>query len=160
MSCHFLLQGNFPTQVLNPGLLHCRQTLYCLSPKGSPFKNKGNDIYMCLGFPDGSRAKESACQSRRCGLDPWVRKMPWRREGQPTPVLLPEESHGQRSLGGLQSMGSQIVRHNLATKQQRQHTTVKISSLEDKDFESGGQGKPSSHFVSLTACQESPVSGI
>ena len=29
--CHFLLQGIFPTQGSNPGLLHCRQTLYHLS---------------------------------------------------------------------------------------------------------------------------------
>ena len=33
-------------------------------------------------------------------FDPWVRKMPWRREWQPTPVFLPGESHGQRSLVG------------------------------------------------------------
>ena len=31
MGCHFLLQGIFPTQGLNPGLLHCRQILYQLS---------------------------------------------------------------------------------------------------------------------------------
>ena len=31
MGCHFLLQGIFPTQGLNPGLLHCRQILYRLS---------------------------------------------------------------------------------------------------------------------------------
>ena len=31
-----LLQGIFPTQVLNPGFLHCRQILYQLSHKGSP----------------------------------------------------------------------------------------------------------------------------
>ena len=36
MECHFLLQGIFPTQELNPGLLHCRQTLYRLSHQGSP----------------------------------------------------------------------------------------------------------------------------
>ena len=35
MDCHFLLQGIFPTQGSNPGLLHCRQTLYCLSHQGS-----------------------------------------------------------------------------------------------------------------------------
>ena len=34
---HFLLQGIFPTQESNPGLLHCRQILYRLSYKGSPF---------------------------------------------------------------------------------------------------------------------------
>ena len=36
VDCHFLLQGIFPTQELNPDLLHCRQTLYCLSHQGSP----------------------------------------------------------------------------------------------------------------------------
>ena len=35
-----------------------------------------------------------------CGLDPWVRKLLWKREWQPTPVFLPGESHGQRSLVG------------------------------------------------------------
>ena len=36
VGCHFLLQGIFPTQGSNPGLLHCRQILYCLSHQGSP----------------------------------------------------------------------------------------------------------------------------
>ena len=36
VGCHFLLQGIFPTQGSNPGLLHCRQILYQLSFKGSP----------------------------------------------------------------------------------------------------------------------------
>ena len=35
---------------------------------------------------------------KRCGFDPWVGKIPWRRAWQPTPVFLPRESHGQRSL--------------------------------------------------------------
>ena len=34
MGCCFFLQGIFPTQGLNPGLPHCRQTLYCLSHQG------------------------------------------------------------------------------------------------------------------------------
>ena len=36
VGCHFLLQGIFPTQGSNPGLLHCRQILYHLSHQGSP----------------------------------------------------------------------------------------------------------------------------
>ena len=36
VGCHFLLQGIFLTQGSNPGLLHCRQTLYPLSHQGSP----------------------------------------------------------------------------------------------------------------------------
>ena len=37
VGCHFLLQRIFPTQGLNPGLLHCRQTLYHLSHQGNPW---------------------------------------------------------------------------------------------------------------------------
>ena len=56
---------------------------------------------------------QSVClQFRRLGLDTWVRKIPWRRKWQPTPVLLPRKSHGRRSLV---SMGSQRVRHDGAT---------------------------------------------
>ena len=56
-----------------------------------------------LSFPGGASGKEPACQSRRCqrcGLDPWVGKVPWRRTWPSTPVSLPGESHGQRSLAG------------------------------------------------------------
>ena len=35
VGCHFFLQGIFPTQGLNPGLLHCRQIIYWLSYKRS-----------------------------------------------------------------------------------------------------------------------------
>ena len=51
-----------------------------------------------LFLPDSSSGKESAC--KRLGFDPWVGKIPWRRAWQPTPVFLPGESHGQRSLAG------------------------------------------------------------
>ena len=54
-----------------------------------------------LGFPGSSAGKESACQCRRHNrhrFDSWVGKISWRRAWQPTPVFLPGESHGQRSL--------------------------------------------------------------
>ena len=38
--------------------------------------------------------------SRRPGFDLWVRKIPWRRKWQPTPVFLPGKSHGQREEPG------------------------------------------------------------
>ena len=53
-----------------------------------------------LGFPSGSDSKESACQCRKPGFDPWARKICWRRKWQPTPVFLPGEFHGQRRLEG------------------------------------------------------------
>ena len=53
-------------------------------------------------FPGGANGKEP-CQCRRHKgheFNPWVGKIPRRRAWQPTPVFLPGESHGQRSLAG------------------------------------------------------------
>ena len=47
VGCHFLLQGIFLTQGLNPGLPHCRQTLYPLSHQGSPIVSY-NPLYFCI----------------------------------------------------------------------------------------------------------------
>ena len=47
VGCHSLLQGIFLTQGWNPGFLHCRQILYCLSHQGSP-KNIGVECYFLL----------------------------------------------------------------------------------------------------------------
>ena len=44
-------------------------------------------------------------QCGRPGFNPWVRKTPWRRKWQPTPVLLPGKSHGQKSLVGYSPWG-------------------------------------------------------
>ena len=56
------------------------------------------------GFLGGSDDKESACNAEDLGMipgfNPWIGKFPWRRKWQPTPVVLPEKSHGQRSLVG------------------------------------------------------------
>ena len=61
----------------------------------------------------------------RPGFDPWVGKIPWRREWLPTPVFLPREFHGQRSLTS-KEMGTavrltnthihKILRENLTLK--------------------------------------------
>ena len=56
-----------------------------------------------MGFPGGTSSKEPGCQCRRhkrCEFDPWVQKIPWRSAWQPTPVFMPEESCGPRSLVG------------------------------------------------------------
>ena len=55
-----------------------------------------------LGFPGGTSGKEPPCQRRRhkrLRFNPWVRKIPWRRKWQFTPVFLPGESHGHRGAG-------------------------------------------------------------
>ena len=69
-------------------------------------------------FPWWLSDKDSACQCRRLGFDPWVRKIPWRRKQQPTPVFWPGKSHGQRrSLAGHIPWGHRVG-HDLVTKLQ------------------------------------------
>ena len=58
-----------------------------------------------MGVPGSSDGKSISLQCGRPGFDPWVRKIPWRRKWQPTPVLLPGKSHGPRSLVGPSSWG-------------------------------------------------------
>ena len=52
------------------------------------------------GSPGGASGNEPACQGGRSKFDPWVGKIPQRREWQPTPVFLSGESHGQGSPAG------------------------------------------------------------
>ena len=54
-------------------------------------------IYICmlqLQLPRWLSGKESACQCRRHGFDPWVRQILWSRKWQLTPVFLPGKFHG------------------------------------------------------------------
>ena len=56
-----------------------------------------------MDFPSGTSGKEPTCQCRRRKtqvFDLWVRKVPWRRAWQPTPVFLPGKSREQRILAG------------------------------------------------------------
>ena len=58
-----------------------------------------------LGLPWWLSGKELACKCRTCRFDPWVGKIPWGREWQPTLVFLPGKSHRQRSLMGWRLWG-------------------------------------------------------
>ena len=90
------------------------------SPDGVPSKWKemeslesgGNNLYLWR-TPGGASGKELACQcrrQRRPRFDPWVWKIPWRRKWHSTPVFLPGESHGQRSLAGYSGEESGVVK--------------------------------------------------
>ena len=55
----------------------------------------------------GGKEPTSQCRRyKRCGFNPWVRKIPWRREWQPVPVFLPGEFIGQRRMAGYGPWGS------------------------------------------------------
>ena len=60
-------------------------------------------LLLSTKHPGGAGGKVLVCQFRRhkrLRFCPWVGKIPFRRAWQPTPVFLPGESHGQRSLAG------------------------------------------------------------
>ena len=59
----------------------------------------------CSGLPWWLRGWSVCLQCGRPGFDPWVGKIPWRRIWHPTPVFLPGDSHGQRSLAGYSPWG-------------------------------------------------------
>ena len=70
----------------------------------------GHDILFLVfegtaGLPWWLRGWSICLQCGRPGFDPWVGKIPWRRRWQPTPVFLPGESHGERSLVGYSPCG-------------------------------------------------------
>ena len=58
-----------------------------------------------LGFPGSSVIKNSPPNAGDLGSIPGSGRVPWRRKWHPTPVFLPGESHGQRSLAGCSSWG-------------------------------------------------------
>ena len=58
--------------------------------------------------PGGTSGIEPTRQSRKLSFDPWVGKIPWRGKWQPTPVFLPGESQGQRSLEGYSPWGHRV----------------------------------------------------
>ena len=73
------------------------------------------DLYISPGFPDGTSGKEPACQSRRHKthrFDPWVRKIPLEEEMATHSSTLIWRIPWTKEPGGLQTMGSQRVRHN------------------------------------------------
>ena len=99
-----------------------------------------------MGFPGGSLVKNPPAM-QRCGFNSWVRKIPWRRKWQPTPVFLPGKSHGQRILACCSPWGHKRLGHNLATKQQSMiyllyHLKLtKTAMKEDITPKSAGPGK-------------------
>ena len=58
-----------------------------------------------MGFPGSSVVKNLPANAGDVGFNPWVGKIPKRREWQPILVFLPGKSHGQRSLVGCSPQG-------------------------------------------------------
>ena len=99
-----------PRDLPDPGIEPGSPSLQADSSLSEPPGKPCVCVCVCVteGFPGCTHGKEPACQCRRHkrqGSDPWVRKIPWRRAWQPTPVFLPGESHGRRSLADYSPWG-------------------------------------------------------
>ena len=106
MGSHSLLQGNFPNQGSNLGLLHCRRILCHLSRQGSPCLSLGASVNIEIRRVCSSQAEMScSLKSEASPIFPESLLLPRRRPWQPTPGLLPGKSHGWRSLVGCSPRG-------------------------------------------------------
>ena len=76
--------------------------------EASPLLRVGNSGWDQPSSSSPSLSMDNSClcnQTWRCKFDPWVGKFPWSRKWQPTPVFLPGEFHGHRSLAGYSPWG-------------------------------------------------------
>ena len=81
-----------------------------------------------FGLPWWLRQLSVCLQCGRPGFDPCIRKIPWRRKWQPTPVLLPGESHGWKTLVGYNPWG----RKELDTAERLHFTSLQTKMRVEK----------------------------
>ena len=89
------------------------------------------------GLPLWLSGKEPTCQCRRhkrLRCNPWVRKMPWKRKQQPTPVFLSGESHGERSLVGCSPWGCRELDAIEATEHTQKSLIFEYSHIQSWGF--------------------------
>ena len=77
-------------------------------------------MYYRNELPRWRSGKESACQCKKHIFNLWSRKFPQKRKWQPTPIFLPGEPHGHRSLVGCHLWGRTELDTTEATQQQQQ----------------------------------------
>ena len=108
---------------------------------------------------DGSVVKNLPANAGHTGneFDPWVKKIPWRRKWQPTPVFLPGKFHGQRSLAGCRPWGR---KESDTAEWLSTHTDIRLAGEDGGLKCSHGEGKCLAlllHLlVSENACKKCP----
>ena len=94
-------------------------------------------------LPRWLRRQRIGLQYRRPWFDPWVRKSPWRKKWQPTPVFSPGEFHGQRSLVGCSPSGHKELDTTEWLTLKIYLLTLSCCILKDDSLQ--GDGQPCSH---------------
>ena len=83
---------------------------------------------MVFNLPGGKNPPTKAGRCKRRRLDSWLRKIPWRRAWQPTPVLVPGKSHWQKSLIGCSPWG-----HKESDMTERLHFHFSLSCIGEEN---------------------------
>ena len=119
------------------GVMYLTPTLYWKNVQCLRFRNC-MDVSKNTSLVAHGKESSSNAGDTRPLLDSWVGTIPWRRKWQPTPVFLPGESHGQRSLVGCSSWSCKRVQQELATE---------IEQL--KEYRDAGRQKEECQFCFL-----------
>ena len=114
-SCYQHLEKHPPFPITSNSTLSCLYSMLYLT--FGPF------YWPSRGFPGGARDKEPACQCRRhkrCGFDPWLGKIPWRRAWQPLQYSGLENS---KDRGVWQAIAHRVVKSQTRLKQLIMHAS-------------------------------------
>ena len=132
-----------------------KQSMYVYAHIPKPLFTPLRIISGCSGGSVVENPAANAGDIKRCRFDPRVRKIPWRRAWQPTIVLLPGESHGQRRLAGSSPWvpKSQTRLTWLSISRAREGTTGHLDLIPGSGRSNrGGNGNPRQ-----SSCQDNPT---
>ena len=121
---HFLREGFLSVKWSGSSSINCPKSVYL-----------GEIIGARIGLPRWRGSRETTCQCRRCrrcGFNPSVWKILWRKEWQLTATSLPGESHGQRSRAGCSPRGvhtESCMTERLSTNRRSQHASEEHQGL-------------------------------
>ena len=107
-------------------------------------------------FPGGSEVKASASNVGDPGSSPWVGKIPWRRKWQSTPVFLPGESHGRRSLVRYSPRGGK----ESDTTEWLHLTSLQVTMDFEKKSKTKHNKKTTTPLTITTKCEKKSLSNV
>ena len=84
-------------------------------------------IWLLSKWHSGKESTYKCKRCKRCGFNPWVRKIPWSRERQSVPIFLHGKFHGEKSLGGYSPWGhkeSDTTEHAHITERAHIHASI------------------------------------
>ena len=108
-------------------VIHWNET--ALGPVVFKCKSRKAETSSLKGFPGGMSGKESIWRCRRCGFNPWVGKIPWRRAWPPTPVFLPGDPMDCSPPGLSELDMTDVTKHTGPLAEKKEKYKLKLMSI-------------------------------